>query len=127
MLLEGKVTKSKGKEGTQVVLISLRPRSYSDTIGQVIGQLRPELCVRVVKPAELADQVLRLHPNLVLCSRPRNAAQDGARSSSTSWVEYYPYAEPPEEEIRVNERGYDWRSVELSDLLLLVDRSLASV
>ncbi len=67
-----------------MVLVSLRPRSYSDTIGQVIGELRPELTVRVVEPVELAEEVLRLHPDLVLCSQPNTVAPDGEKPSNTS-------------------------------------------
>lgn len=118
-------TNGGGTEESPVVLVSLQPHSYSDTIGQVIGTLRPGLTVRVVPPSELAEQVPLLRPDLVLCSQPDTAG--GERASSTSWVEYYPYAEPPEDEIRINGRGSGQRAVELSDLLALVDRALAHV
>jgi hypothetical protein len=118
-------TNGGGKEVAPVVLVSLRPRSYSDTIGQVIGELRPDLAVHIVEPVELAEQVLRLNPDLVLCSQPNTVAQDGeARASATSWVEYYPYAEA---EIRVDGQASRWRAVQLSDLLTIVDHALARV
>lgn len=110
-----------------VVLVSLLPRSYSETIGEVIGVMRPGITVLVVDPDDLARQVERLSPALVLCSQPYEAARGGERPpSSTSWVEYYPYAEPPEDEIRVDGMSSGQRAVELSDLLALVDRVLAS-
>ena len=110
-----------GAPESLLLLVSLTPRSYSDTIGQVIGDLRPGVAVRVVEPEELADEVSRLRPNMVLCSQPYEVGETGAR-----WVEYYPYAEPPEEEIRIDGRGSGQRAVDLTDLLALVDRSLAS-
>lgn len=115
-------------EETPVVLVALRPRSYSDTIGQVIGELRPDLTVHIIEPVELAEQVLRLHPDLVLCSQPDTVDRDGdQRASATSWVEYYPYAEPPEDEIRIDGQASGWRAVQLSDLLTIVDHALARV
>ena len=71
-------------EETPVVLVALRPRSYSDTIGHVIGELRPNLAVRVVEPCDLAEQVLRFRPDLVLCSQPNTVAQDSGGKPSTS-------------------------------------------
>ena len=121
-------TNGGGKGVAPVVLVSLRPRSYSDTIGQVIGELRPDLAVHIVEPVELAEQVLRLNPDLVLCSQPNTVAQDEeAGASATSWVEYYPYAEAPEDEIRVDGRASRWRAVQLSDLLTIIDHALARV
>ncbi len=111
-------------EETPVVLVALRPRSYSDTIGHVIGELRPNLAVRVVEPCDLAEQVLRFRPDLVLCSQPNLAAPDGEKPSNTSWLEYYPYAEPPEDEIRIDGQSSGQRAVELSDLLAIVDHTL---
>lgn len=116
--------RDRGAEKPPLMLVCLQPRSYSDTIGQVIGELRPDLVVRVVEPPELAERVLCLNPDLVLCSQPNTVARDGGELSGTSWVEYYPYAEPPEEEIRVDGSPSGQRSVGLEDLLALVDRVL---
>ncbi len=113
-----------GVRESPVVLVSLLPRSYSEAIGQAIDGLRPGLEVRVVEPIDLAEKVLRLRPNLVLCSQPDTVVRGGGRASDTSWVEYYPYVEPPDEEIRIDGRGSGRRAVELSDLLALVDREL---
>ncbi|QIN77637.1 hypothetical protein GBA65_02970 [Rubrobacter marinus] len=113
-----------GTDEFPVVLISLRPRSYSHTIGQVIGELRPDLRVHVVEAVELTEQVDRLRPDVVLCSQPDIVDGNGGRPFETSWVEYYPYAEPPEDEIRVDGRSYGKRSVHLEDLLTLIDRVL---
>lgn len=115
-----------GARESPVVLVSLLPRSYSDTIGEVVGALRPDATVHVVEPGKLSEQVVLLRPDLVLCSQPYAVAMGGRPSNNTSWVEYYPYAEPPEDEIRIDGRGSGQRAVELSDLLAIVDRALAA-
>lgn len=111
-----------GAKESPVVLVSLRPRSYSDAIGSALGQLMPHGAVRVVEPVHLEALARLLDPVVVLCSQPRAFPHGGG----LPWIEYYPYAESPEEEIRVDGRGSGRRALDLSDLLALVDYARAS-
>lgn len=104
-----------------LVLVSIEPRAYRQAIGEVMGQLRPGLAVRVVEPGDLGEQVLKLNPELVLCSQPNTFTAPS--NGRPSWIEYYPYAEPHEDEVLVDGRKSPLRGAALSDLLALVDRA----
>lgn len=120
MLLESRDALAGRTKADPMVLVSLRPRSYSDAIGAALGELMPHRTVRVVEPVHLETLARLLDPVLVLCSQPRFfSGGDGL-----PWIEYYPYAEPPEE-IRVDGQSSRRREIELSDLLALVDHALA--
>lgn len=108
--------------GHLTLLVSLEPRSYSEVIGYTIEAMRPRLAVEVVQPDSLCSEVKRVSPEIVLCSKPYCNCES---SSGTYWVEYYPYAEPPVETIRVNGEGSGLVDVEIKDLLELVDRAEA--
>jgi hypothetical protein len=102
-----------------VVLVAVEPRVYACAIGETIGRLRPGLDVKTVEPDDLADEIPRLCPRLVFCSRPRVGT---GRDGDPVWVEFYPYAEAPP---RVMVRADGWCStledVDLDGLLGIVD------
>ena len=108
------------------VMVSIQPRCYGEAIGRAMGELGPHLSVRIVEAEDLAERVRRLDADVVLCSQPRPGAfarEDGG--AGPLWVEYYPYAEPPEEELRVDGRATGKRALELEDLLALLDGACA--
>lgn len=107
--------------GSALVLVAVQPRAYSHAIAAVIEAMRPRLRVRVTEPDDLEDQVRRLDPDLVLCSQPNTFTPTGR----PFWVEFYPYAESSDDEIRVNGKGSRQRAIELADLLALLDGALA--
>lgn len=109
-----------GAKDRQTLFVSLEPRSYSEVIGYTIEALRPRLAVEVVQPDSLCSEVERVSPEIVLCSRPY---RDCGGSPGSYWVEYYPYAEPPAEPVRVNGEGSGLVNVEINDLLMLVDHA----
>ncbi|QIN81970.1 hypothetical protein GBA63_04410 [Rubrobacter tropicus] len=101
-----------------VVLVAVEPRLYASAIGTAIGRLRPRLDLRVVDPDDLAAEVRRLGPRLVLCSQPyRRSGRDGG----PVWVEFYPYAEAPKISIRADGHCSTLEDADLEDLLSIVD------
>lgn len=109
-----------------LVMVSIQPRCYGEAIGRAIAELSPHRSVRIVEAEDLAERVRRLDADVVLCSQPRPGAfarEDGG--AGPLWVEYYPYAEPPEEELRVDGRATAKRALELKDLISIVDEACA--
>ena len=102
-----------------VILVAIQPRLYASAIGSVIRRLRPWLDLRVVEPDDLAAEVRRLGPRLVLCSQPRGCP---GRDGDPAWVEFYPYAEaPPRVMIRADGHCSTLEDADLKDLLSIVD------
>lgn len=98
------------------VLIAIEPRSYREVIGEAIQSLRPQLKVLIVEPDDLAEEVARLDPELIICGQP----EDTIPKSKSVWVEYRPYAEPAAR-ISMNGRYRELSEVELEDLLSVAD------
>jgi hypothetical protein len=88
----------------------------------VIGDLRPRLDVRVVKPEELVEEAESLDPHLVLCSQPEPRKRERFRS----WVEFHPYADEPKVRIRIEDRWSVLEDADLDDLLAIVDMAIHS-
>jgi len=74
--------------GTIKVLISYEEShlSYRDVVADVIRELRPNTEVRTVYLRALEDELVRVDPHLVICSRP-NTVDPGGR---TAWVTLAP-------------------------------------
>jgi hypothetical protein len=112
------------------LIVALKPRCYSHAIGEAIASLRSSsLEVRIVEPSELEEQLAAPESAVVLCSQPSHLpTPDGSSSASSGgvrWVEFYPYAEEPEVEIRIDGRAVDTRrGAELEDLVRVIDRLL---
>lgn len=101
------------------VLVAIEPRSYAGTIGTVIAELRTHLDVGIVEPRDLAEEVARLSPRLVICSRP-----DPFHSGDTvCWVQFTPYEAEARVKIRMDERSWILEDADLSTLLSLVDEA----
>ena len=110
------------KDDRMTLFVSLEPRAYSEVIGHTIGVMRPRLEVEVVEPDSLRSEVERENPEIVLCSKPYHGYNHG---SGPYWLEYYPYAERPNDTIRINGKRSGMTDVEMNDLLELVDRASA--
>jgi hypothetical protein len=67
------------------VLIALedRHRAYREAIADAIGTVRTYLTVAAIDPANLALEVERLEPFLVICDRPGTSDHDGV----PAWIE----------------------------------------
>jgi hypothetical protein len=98
------------------VLFALEPRSYSQSIGQAVSELRPGVGVAVVEPEELPAEVEKRLPTLVLSGNPRPRGLNAA----VKWAQFSPYEEP--QVVRVNGHPEHFPDLGLEDLLGLVDR-----
>jgi hypothetical protein len=97
-------------------------RSYREAIATVIQRLQPDVEVMVVDPADLADQVERWRPHMVISSVPVARAGD----YPLCWVALYPAGKM---EVVVTVAGQQtWaRDMDLAELLAVVDRTAALV
>lgn len=100
------------------VLIAMELRSYRQAIASVLQILCPDVSFFQVEPANLDEEITRLRPDLVMCSKVTSLVEGLA----PNWVELY-----PEHGFRsvVSLRGVrsTLDGVELSDLISLVDCS----
>jgi hypothetical protein len=101
-----------------LVLVSIDPHAYNETIGIVIGKLRPHLEVRIIEPEDLEAKVALLHPEVVIGGLPETATA-GAKFA---WAEFSPYDEPAAR-IRVGTRRWELCDVSFDDLLSVVDEA----
>ena len=68
------------------VMVANEPRSYRETISYAIAELRPGIEVLTVEPEDLDDEVLRVSPQLVVCSQ----VTDLVEREAPAWIELYP-------------------------------------
>ena len=102
------------------VLVANELASYRESIAAVLRYYFPDLEVFESTSSDLNREVLRLRPELVICSRATSLVRDRV----PNWVELYPQCRALstfclEGELSVKEQ------VELSDLISIVDRSAA--
>jgi hypothetical protein len=71
------------------ILVANEPRSYREAIAGALRVLCPHLEVIVVEPEDLDREVVRLAPNVVLCSRLTEAVE----TRPLAWVVLYPNGE----------------------------------
>jgi hypothetical protein len=100
--------------GATRVLVANELASYRQTIAVVIGELHPDLEVFEVDAEILDEEVVRLGPDLVICSRLTCVV----RERVANWVELYPERKPYSTFCTGGERRA-LRDVQLSDLLAL--------
>ena len=86
---------SGGGELTMRVLVVYEDsyRSYGETMSGTIRGLKPGAEVSLVQARELASEVVRFDPHLVVCNRP-NAVDPGGR---VAWVRLSDEPEEPSE------------------------------
>jgi hypothetical protein len=101
-----------------LVLVSIEPHVYKQTIGAAIRMVRPRLEVRLVEPEDLKVEVARVNPGVVIGALPETATA-GARYA---WVEFKPY-EDPAAYIRVCARHWVLHDVDFEGLLSVVDEA----
>ena len=99
------------------VLMANELASYRQTIALVLRELRPDVEVIETDSGTLNQQVLRMSPDLVICSRVTSLVKDRV----PNWVELYPECRPLSTFCIGGERS-TVDDVQLSDLLALIDR-----
>jgi len=102
------------------VLVANELASYRESIAAVLRFSFPDLEVFEATPADLNREVLRLRPELVICSRSTSLVKDRV----PNWVELHPECEPFSTFCLRDER-FVKEQVDLSDLISVVDRSTA--
>ena len=68
------------------IVVANEPRSYREAMAVACQAVHPEVEVILAEPADLDAAVVRLDPQLVLCSR----LTEGLRAGSRAWVVLYP-------------------------------------
>jgi hypothetical protein len=71
---------------TARILLANEPRLYRDVIAGALRAVRPHLEVIVVEPEDLDREVVRLAPDLVLCSQLTEVVE----TRPLAWVVLYP-------------------------------------
>ena len=99
------------------ILMANELASYRQTIALVLREMRPDVEVIETDSGALNGQVLRVSPDLVICSR----ATSVVRERVPNWVELYPNCELVST-ICVDGECSTVDDVQLSDLVALVDR-----
>jgi hypothetical protein len=102
--------------GRPRVLMANELASYRQTIALVLRELRPEVEVIETDVGTLNQQVLRMSPDLVICSRITSLVRDRV----PNWVELYPECRPLST-FCIGGESTTVDDVQLSDLLSLID------
>ncbi len=71
------------------IVLANEPRAYREVMAAAVQELRPQHQVIAVVPDALDDEVLRLKPALVLCSRLTQVVQ----GYPLAWIMLYPDGE----------------------------------
>lgn len=107
---------------TTRILISNEFESYREALAEAFRAFCPDLEVYEAESYDLDRKVERLHPELVVCSRVTALV----RKTVPIWVELHPDCAPVST-VSVSGRRREIESLELQDLLELVDQAKALV
>lgn len=102
------------------VLIANELRYYREVISDAVLMLRPDIEVITAEPGLLDHELVRLEPDLVVCSRVTPAI----RTRCCSWVELYPDGETLAI-VCINGLGSTVNDIELDGLLSIIDQAEA--
>ena len=102
------------------VLLANDLRYYREAIAEALRALRPEVEITTVVPGDLDSSILRLGPDVVVCSE----ATDIVRKNVSVWVELYPGHEA-HSIVSIDSMCTKYAKIELSDLLAIIDRAKA--
>ena len=91
---------------------------YREVIAKTILMLRTDIEVIVMEPEILDHELIRLNPDLVVCSRVTLAI----RTQCSAWVELYPDGEPLAI-VYTNGQSSTVNDIDLDGLLSIIDRA----
>lgn len=103
--------------GAMQILITLELRSYRESIAAVFRTLRPHVEVFEAEQEDLDREVLRLRPDLVVCSRVTSLVQ----SDLPHWVELY-LDHHSRSVVCIEGECSTVEDIQLADLLSVIDR-----
>ena len=104
---------------TRRILVANELTSYRQTIAIVFRELHPDVEVLEADPEILGGEVVRLGPDLVICSRVTAVV----RETAANWIELYPECKPFST-ICIGGEHTVMEEVDLSDLLSVCARVL---
>ena len=100
------------------VMVANEPRSYRETIACVLAELRPKVEVLTVEPRDLERELLRVLPQLVVCSRVTRLINREA----PVWIELYPDL-GSESVVGFNGQRIVYPDIDLEAILSIVDEA----
>ena len=100
------------------ILVANEPRAYREVMAAAFHELRPQHDVITVAPDDLDAEVVRLDPQLVLCSRLTPTVQ----AHPLAWVMLYPDGET-RAEICIAGQFSTVADLEFSSLLAIIDQT----
>jgi hypothetical protein len=100
------------------VLVANEPRTYREVLVDALRVLRPQVEVSAVASYDLATEIERLRPHLVVCSWLSTAMPVGP----LSWVVLYPHEENRAEVFTAGEHA-TIAGVGFGDFLAIIDRT----
>jgi hypothetical protein len=101
--------------GTRI-LVACELQSYRQALAMAFRELCSDVEVFEAEKDELDRELLRLRPDLVVCSRLTARVEDQA----ASWVELYPDNQPSSVVSVLGERS-TFEEIQLLDLLSIID------
>ena len=93
-------------------------RAYREVIAAGIAVLRPNTEVATTRPQELAHEMARFDPQLVVCTQPQEATS--SPPAPLAWVKV-PTDPTQPTEVRVGERRWTSSGFTLEALLTVID------
>lgn len=100
------------------ILVACELRSYCEVVAMAFQQLRPRTEVFEAEPRNLNREVLRLQPDLVVCSRVTQVVKERV----SGWIELYPDC-GPHSVVYVDGECSTVEDMQLSNLLSIVDQT----
>lgn len=100
------------------ILVASELMSYREAVATVFRELRPDVEVFEAESGDLNREVLRLRPDLVICSQVTPLVKERVRN----WVELYPDCEP-HSVISIEGECSTVEDMQLANLLDIVDRT----
>ena len=98
------------------MLLANEPRTYREVLVHALRAIRPRVEVGTVDPEDIDDEIVRLRPHLVVCSRGRAALREGV----LTWVMLYPDGENRAEVVTAGGRAM-LVGLRFDDFLSIVD------
>lgn len=114
------VRREAGRRNGARVLAANEPRAYREVLVEILRELRPNVEILGVEPAEMEAALARLRPDMVICS----SATEAVRGTVPVWLELYP-DHGARCVVGVDGETSDIEHVQLVDVLSVVDRMVA--
>ena len=115
---DSKVVESLLNMTNMCILVANEPRAYREVMAAAFHELRPQHNVITVAPDDLDAEVVRLDPQLVLCSQLIPAVQ----VHPLAWVMLYPDGET-RAEICIGGQFSTVADLEFNSLLAIIDQT----